>query len=313
MYRIGEKIHYYRTMRNMSRKELVEGICHESTLYRIETSQVLPELPTVKMLCRKLNIPIHLLFEEVLNDNDRKILHSKQQCRNYVYNQNYEKLYHELLYLQDLHLFQYNENHSDNLFLKWHLAILLHKHKDEPIKAKRILKPLLPNQPLFDQEVAMIDSLGSIYLDLKQWERALYYCEKTYKSIKNISVLKDPRLFVVISYNYATCLYNLDKIHLTKEICFNIISFLKQHHLVYMKGETLYLLGKANKKVGNVYAAWTKIDKAIRYFTLDGKQGKKIKAKNSLQTLISNIKMTSTPMRDKNYMYQIGDMPISRF
>ncbi|TRM10894.1 helix-turn-helix transcriptional regulator [Lentibacillus cibarius] len=50
---VGDKLHYYRKKRGLSRKDLVDGVCDESTLFRIEKENHLPNIYLVEQLCRK--------------------------------------------------------------------------------------------------------------------------------------------------------------------------------------------------------------------------------------------------------------------
>jgi|SRR5690625_474247 len=246
MCSIGRKIQHYRMLRNMSIKELAKGACDPSTLYRIESEKVIPELITIIQLCSNLKIPISHLIYAPIDSHQKQILRLKQKCRNYVFHQKYDLLSREIINLQNL--LQATDDSRFNLFITWIEAILLYQHENKSQEAKQLLYSVLPDKPILEVEITMMTTLSSIYLDLNKNEKALSYSKQSYHQAKKLSYFEDLRSFVYISYGYATCLFRLGDLASAKEICTSIIVYLDEYHMMYKKSETLNLLRQAYEK-----------------------------------------------------------------
>lgn len=53
---IGKRMLYYRKIRGMTRKEVTQNTCNESTLYRIEKGKHIPRIDVFLELCKNLEI-----------------------------------------------------------------------------------------------------------------------------------------------------------------------------------------------------------------------------------------------------------------
>ncbi|WP_100012149.1 helix-turn-helix domain-containing protein [Lentibacillus sediminis] len=133
METVGGKILYYRKKRGFTRSDLVEGICNESTLFRIEKGlgNKTPNMFIIEQLCQKLAIPMPMLFNESKNEKQQSIDSIKQKCRMNVYDKAYNKLKHNLNILNSLVEETESDYYYHRLFITWHEAILL-KHNKQP-------------------------------------------------------------------------------------------------------------------------------------------------------------------------------------
>ena len=207
MQMIGERINYYRKKRGLSRKDLGNGICNESTLFRIEKGNSLPSMFLLEQLCQKLKIPMSVLFDMQQVDQQKSIVNLKQQCRKHVYDKEYTKLSHSLRELQALQKKTGQQNDLDHLFIIWHEAIILDKKDNQPLLAKQLLEQSLSTEPVLEIEISMINTLGLICLSLEEEDEAVHYFRQAYKAIEHLPPLDDPTLFVRVGYNYASRLY----------------------------------------------------------------------------------------------------------
>lgn len=267
--KLGERITYYRKMRNYTRKELVEGICDESTLFRIEKGNNQPSFYIVNELCKRLNIPMTALFEK---EEDNSILSLQQQCRRYVYTKDYENLSKTLQELENVLNLTKKQTYEDRMFILWHQAIVLHKLHDESTKAKEMLLEAVPENPLLEIELSVLNTVGLICFSMAQKEDASHYFESAFHNISFDIEFKDPTLPIRVAYSYASQLYYQYKYRELIEIISSTLNYLELNYLFYMKGRLYYLLGKAYGKTNRPVVAGKQFKLALEIFKSENKE-----------------------------------------
>ena len=279
---IGEMIRYYREKRGLSRKNLVDGICDESTLFRIEKANNFPSMYIIDKLCSRLSIPMSLLFEDQYGESGKSLTYLKQRCRKHVYDKEYNELDKDLNKLKTLYDEMNKNDYILYMFILWHKAILLNERDNQPEKAKQLLLPLLKSRPVLEIEIAMMNTLGLIYVSLESNNEAIRYFQWSFAALKNITSLENPTLFVRVGYNYAYCKFYQQKYQQVISLSIQVTSFLENHHLFYMKGRTFHMLAKSYEKVGTYPLAKKYMNDAIAIFTVEGKDNYLNKAKTDL-------------------------------
>lgn len=208
---IGEKLREYRRKRGMSRKSLAEGICDESTLYRIEKVAQEPQLYTLRQLCKRLGIPLtHILST---HDQGTSIFISslKHLCRKYVYERKFKDL--DIL-INSIEKENHRLIHSDldfSRFIEWHKAILLHEMQNDLHQSIKLLTKLLPAKGLITEtDLGIANSIGYLYIELQEYNRALETFHMILNMYDEFPAIEDKLLYVRIVYNTIYTLYYLD-------------------------------------------------------------------------------------------------------
>jgi transcriptional regulator with XRE-family HTH domain len=279
---IGKMIRYYREKRGLSRKDLVDGICDESTLFRIEKANNFPSMYIIDKLCSRLLIPMSLLFEDQYDESEKSLSYLKQRCRKHVYDKEYTELDKDLYNLKTLYDEMNKNDYILYMFILWHKAILLNERNNQPEKAKQLLLPILTSRPVLEIEITMMNTLGLIYISQESNKEAIGYFQQSFIALKNITYLENPTLFVRVGYNYAYCKFYQKEYQQVISLSKQITTFLENHHLLYMKGRTFHMLAKSYEKIGTHPLAKKYMKDAIAIFSVEGKDSYLNKAKTDL-------------------------------
>ncbi|WP_026907953.1 helix-turn-helix domain-containing protein [Paucisalibacillus globulus] len=283
---IGLKLRYFRERRNLTRRELVENICDESTLFRIEKGNTMPSMFIIDKLCEKMNIPIAMLFDDgATNYSEKSILYLKQLCRKLVYSKSFLEL---SLLLEELRK-EINKNESVNkendLFLIWHESIVVHKLNNDPNHAKNLLINHIPQHALLEIEISMMNSLALICKSLGQELETMYYLTKAFEAIQFNNIFEDSTLPIRVGYSYASLLFNQKDYLRVIEIVGKIISYLDMNYLFYMRGRMYHILAKTYEKMGDFDLAELYMKIAIDIFSNENKTQYKTKALADLEII----------------------------
>lgn len=285
METIGKKLWYYRGKRGISRKKLVDGICNESTLFRTEKGNTLPSMFILDALCKKLNIPLSLLFDEDFPGKKHSIVYLKQRCRKHVYNKDFDNLAEDIDNFKTLIRETDLQNRFHTLFITWHEAIVLNEKYNQPVLAKQMLLNSLPNKVILETEISMMNVLGLICVSMEEKEEALSCFQKAFQAAKNIPFLEDQTLYVRIGYNLASRLYYLGNYQQVVQLADELICFLKNYHLFYLKGRTFHMLAKSHEKIGDHELAEKFMENAVAIFSIEGKKEYLQKAQKDLKEI----------------------------
>lgn len=271
MESIGSKLHEFRRKRGLSRRKVVEGICDESTLYRIEQDQQEPQLFTLRQLCKKLGISI----TDILSPDDRvKLIHKrkmKQLCRKYVYDQEYAKLDMLIKNIEKDISQDYIMDFEFSRFIHWHKAILSHELYNEINHAKQELISLLPKNGLFitETDFGAANSLGYVYLELNEKSAALGLYLSLALQYEHLPVIEDKLLYVRVMYNYIYTLYSKEDYNEVIDSGKKLIEFLKANYLNIMLAKIHHMLGITYEKLEMFLEAESHMRKSMDLFLLD--------------------------------------------
>jgi transcriptional regulator with XRE-family HTH domain len=281
---IGQKLRQYREKRGISRRRLVDGICNESTLYRIEGGKTLPSIFILDGLCKKLGIPLSVLFDNETVEQKQSIMHIKQKCRKHVYHKDYISLKMEIKNLRNL-VEKVVENNDHWLFINWHEAILLHKKNNKPLLAKELLLNALPKRIESETAISVINVLGLICVSLKKDNEALTYFQQAFQTVRNFPYLDDETLYARICYNLASRYYYNEDYSQVIQLGKGLLTYLKNNSLFYLKGRTYHMLAKSFQRTGKYKLAEENMKIAISIFSIKEKEEYLTKAKKDLEDI----------------------------
>jgi transcriptional regulator with XRE-family HTH domain len=287
MNTVGQRVYNFRKKRGMTRKELAEDVCDESTLLRIEKDQQEPRLNTVHLLCVKLDIPIDYLINYFSHKDLKYINRVKRLCREYVYHQDYlalQQLIEEVYQDKEAHFFNTGEFKK---FINWHEAILTDKKEGNLIRAEHKLKQLLPKNYQFisEADIGIANSLGLIYLSLDKQDKALELFKIALISIDLLSSFEDKTLFVRVSYNYAFALFHQGRYDEVINIALQTIYYIDSNHLKYMAGRLNHILAIAYEKMNILDEAEKHMTKAAQLFLAESRNFYHAKALRALSEI----------------------------
>ncbi|GAB3802749.1 helix-turn-helix domain-containing protein [Virgibacillus kimchii] len=281
---IGQKLQQFREKKGVSRRKMVDGICDESTLFRIEKGETSPNIFILNELCKKLKIPLSALFDNETIKQKQSITRIKQNCRKHVYHKDYINLEMEIENLSNL-VEKVDEDNDHLLFINWHKAILLHKKDNKPLLAKELLLNELPEHLESETAISTMNVLGLICASLNEDKEALTYFQQAFQAVKNILHLEDETLYVRICYNLASRYYYKENYSQVIQLSKELLAYLKNNSLFYLKGRTYHMLAKSFQRTGEYKLAEENMKIAISIFFIKEKEEYLTKAKKDLEDI----------------------------
>lgn len=273
MKKIGAKIREYRLKRGISRKVLSDGICDESTLFRIEKGLHEPRVSTLIRLCDKLGIPIDLIFSSLESSEAKYIRRVKQIFRKHVDFEEISTL-QSVLDRVEKKISSFDSNHIDsNRFIRWQQAILLHNKEINLLQVKQELEQLIPykKQLISELDIEIAVTLGDLYLHLDQANCASEIFQLAYQAAKKLPVKKERTIYVQSGYNYAKTLFYLGSYDAAIKILEDLLLYNRMNHLFYLNGQLHQLMGDTFDKKGIYESAEGHLKKALSFYKADSK------------------------------------------
>ncbi|MFZ3591715.1 helix-turn-helix domain-containing protein [Bacillus sp. DJP31] len=288
---ISKNIKYYRKNLGLTRKELAEGVCDESTLFRIEKGNQLPRVDVLINLCKKLNLPIEYIVNGINSDEVKMLKDIKRLCRGYVYDMNYVGLRYiidEFHKLKDRHTLGLNLDILDR-FIKWHEAILVHEDEKDNITAEKLLLAINNSKLTTEIDIGIANSLGLVWLSLNKTDDAFCIFKDAFTSLSRLPIKMDLTIYPRVGYNLAFCYYNQKEYEEAIGIAYSLLSYLESNQLSFILGKTHHMIGILNKKNGYFQCAEEHLKKAQYLFYIEDKKEYYEKVVEDIQKLNNKI------------------------
>jgi transcriptional regulator with XRE-family HTH domain len=284
---VDKNIEYYRKRAGMTRKDLAEGICDESTLFRIEKGSQNPRLDLLVEISHKLKVPVAFLMSELPLGDLKEIEKYKNLCRKHTYYQDYQAL--SLTIEQFDNLLDQNSDHAEYLtnkkFITWNKAILLHVRDKNLIKAEEQLKSILDIKLRTEFDIGVCNSLGLVTLSKDGVSKAFDFFTKAYTAIEELPQLEDPTLAPRVAYNIAYCHVKNRQLNEATTLAYQIIGLLESKQLSFILGKTKHMLGKIHQMGGDYEQAKEYLLEAQFLFRLEKNEAYYIKTEEDLNEI----------------------------
>ncbi|WP_175637887.1 helix-turn-helix domain-containing protein [Metabacillus schmidteae] len=244
MKSLGDRIKYYRKKKGLTRKQLCENLCDESTIFRLEKNMHVPRLDILYEIANRLNIQL----EQLLLEKDEKLNKIKALCRELIYFNDYLALEMVLNELDQLIKKRNTSCPSRRMLLKyrsWLTAILLYKREGEYSEAKLLLEELVEEDYFVNEiDFDILNTLGQIHLEQKQYKDALLFFKKAYEMLSTKTPqINDYTLFPRIGYHYSLILYYMESYDKALEVGYTVLYYLEANQLIHYRGEICNLIG----------------------------------------------------------------------
>jgi len=271
---ISDNIKYYRSILGLTRKELCEGICDTSTLFRIEKEEQIPRLDLLKRLSQKMEVPIEYLISGIERDDFHKIEKYKHLCRELLYIMDYKALLEVIEDFEStIKKYQHEPEFSTlDRYISWIKAVLIHKYYKEPEKSLHMLQNIYKYQLRTSLDINICNSIGLILMELSGHEKSHFYFQKSFNSIRENHQQFDPTLFPKVAYNLASCEFYLGNLHKSLSVAFKILENLEVNHRYYIYGKVKHMVGRIYEELGDLTQALIYMEHALYLFIIEGKQ-----------------------------------------
>ncbi len=293
MSSVDKNIAYYRKQSGMTRKELAEGICDESTLFRIEKGAQNPRLDLLQAISGKLQVPIDYMVSDLPYSDLIEQERYKSLCRELTYNQDYEALAFTLEEFGKLAgRYEHRPEYSEIIrFITWHNAVLLHLKENNLAEAESELDSIYEPRLRTELDIGICNSLGLVKLNRHGVSTAFTYFLKAHSAIDELPFKHDHTLTPRVAYNLAYCHYYKGDLDEAITLGYKIIGMLEKKQLIFTQGKTRHMLGMIYKKLRDYEQARDYLAEARFLFRLERNEGLYRKADGDLgevELLIEN-------------------------
>lgn len=271
---INNNLKYYRGILELTRKELCEGICDTSTLFRIEKEEQVPRLDLLKRLSEKMEVPLEYLISGIEREDLHKIDKYKHLCRELIYTMDYSGL---LIVIEDFEIIINKYKHEPEFitlerYIEWIKAIITHKYYGEPSKSLLMLKKIYKQKLRTSLDINICNSIGLIIMEKDGYNQSKSFFQKAFEAIKETHHQFDSTLLPRVGYNLAFCEFYRGNKHHAMSIGYMVMEYLEVNHLYYMYGKTKHMLGRIYEELGDKSQALTFLEHALYLFIIEGKK-----------------------------------------
>jgi transcriptional regulator with XRE-family HTH domain len=271
---IGKEIKYLRKIQGLSQKELSQGICTQAQISKIEKGEVHPLSSTLYLIAMRLGVDINYFFDIATAPRIDYVNEVMLQIRESVYNINYEEVRAIIKAEENNPVF--NRVKKFKQFLIWHQGMceyFINRNHNKSLDLLYNAFEMTYNRKnmLSEREIEILNSIGVIYLEINENQKAIEKFEEALTQLKNIVFLKNTKIIVRICYNLAKVLTRNKEYERSINVCNEGIVWCKKHHILYLFGELHFQLGYNHNLLNNKDCE-TFFKKAINIFELNDKQ-----------------------------------------
>ncbi|MED0675406.1 helix-turn-helix domain-containing protein [Aneurinibacillus thermoaerophilus] len=243
--RIGEVVREIRKYLNISQTELAKGICTQALISKIEKGEVIPSAEILYYIAKRLGITLDYFFDRMENPRFTYVQEFFYQIRKLIRERNYEEVAILIKAEKNNPIFQ---NRKNRQFLVWHEGICAYYTEQNTQKSLDLLHQALnmavsPDN-YTEKEVEILNSIGIIYSEEKQFTKSAEIFSTAIKHMSNVTLVQDYTIYIRLFYNYAKVLTKLGNFSSSLEYCERGISLCLQHEYLYLFGELHYQKGE---------------------------------------------------------------------
>lgn len=210
---LGKVIKEQRTLINMTRKTLSEGICSENDIYLIEKNKKNPSIYQLNTFSEKLAIDLFEYYEYFNYLNREKVVKHKENFERAIKSHNIEELMEESRLAAQLEDFQREPLIYDIKIYNYAYTALIKGETSEVIKE---LEEILKNKKLNIDPITLLNAyivLSSAYQIEGRWDEASYVIEVISEIIKkSIGFTRYKTVIVSGLISITSFLYNTEQL-----------------------------------------------------------------------------------------------------
>ncbi|URM33393.1 helix-turn-helix transcriptional regulator [Cytobacillus firmus] len=255
-YLIGDSLKSFRQYKNISVKELADGICSEDELLSYEREKSYPSLETLNQLANKLNIDLTYFFNIASKSSINYSTAVMQIINKYKRKWNYQAIYEIVQKELNNPIFQ---PAMLKQFLVWHQGISVFYLEKDFEKAINILHGALDltnekRENLTEREVEILTSIAILYKDTGRYEEAINLFKKALGDMEKLPHILESRGKVRVLFGLSQALTEMgdfeESLYYCEkgiEICIHEEIMYLFANLHYQSGENLIKLGQKEK------------------------------------------------------------------
>lgn len=263
-YLIGDTIKSFREYKKLTIKELSEGICTEDELIEFEKEVTYPDLETLNLLLKKLNVDLAYFFN-VASRSSINYANAVIRLINRLKTEwNYERVQEIIEKELNNPIFQTGKLKQ---FLIWHQGICAFYLDNDLSKALGLLYEAIDitneNRNDFNErEIEILTSIAILHKESGKFEESITLFKNALDYFENLPDILEPRGKIRVYFGLAQTLTEVKKFEESLEYCKKGIEFcLNQEflfllvHLYYQSGENQIKLQRKEEGIQNIEKA----------------------------------------------------------
>lgn len=266
-YSIGEKVKYLRKKIGMSQEALCVNTCSQSEISRIENDKIIPSSFVLQKIAEKLGVSVDYFNGDRINNREDYLEEVKKQLERARRSRDYKEIESIINFETN------NPSLMRDVFIetyfRWHKGICLYHLYNDKKAALNILKPCVNLRESYfaEIEVEILNSIGIILRNEKDYTQAAFYLERALKAVKEFPYKNKKRLLPKIKYNLAKVYTDSGSFDDSLRLCKKGINYCRLNEDMFLFAEFYYQTGrnwilKGNKEQGLVY--WKKAIEILR-------------------------------------------------
>lgn len=244
--RYYERFKEIRQQKGLTHKEVSEGICGMTTIYRFERGDTAITAEVLYKLCQRLSISMQTLFID--EESEYALIdYYLDKLRDYVYFKHPEMLKQTLQdakkTINEKPGFDLKYRNYDRLY-RTYTAIDL-RNDDKYVQAEKILLELMEEaKNIKSLELEIINTLGDLYLIMDRYDEALTLFHKHRNRILDFPRVDGFERFMIkqLHYGYASCPYNNHSYVQALEVCYKLLIRIQENNSMFYLGKTHHLM-----------------------------------------------------------------------
>jgi transcriptional regulator with XRE-family HTH domain len=272
-YKIGLVIKELRLKRNMTQKELVENICTQGQLSKIEKGEVIPNSSTLYELAKRLGVDINYIYERAASERSDYVMETFHIIRQAIRERNYQKVADVIRSEKNNPLFQ--SPHARQ-FLIWHEGIVAYYIEKDMNRSLQLLQQAvdltLQSSVYTERHIEILNSIGIIHLEEQQYEQAIDRFTQCLDLLTNTPHDIDITIKIRILYNLSKAYHRLNQYEKAIAHARHGIRECQQNETMYLLGELYFQCASSMMRAGREVGAVRKLfEKSLALFLMQEK------------------------------------------
>ncbi|MFC0523601.1 helix-turn-helix domain-containing protein [Pontibacillus salicampi] len=291
---LGGVIREIREILGITQGELCNGICTQSHMSKIENGDVIPNAVTMYMISLRLGIDTSSIFNLTASHSIDFQINFFYNIRKLIRKKEYEKVLRMIKREEHNPAFNHDTHQQ---FLKWNKAICTYHISGKPKESIKMLQEALHltlQHKKFhnNQEISILNSIGVIYFENKEYRNAVKVHEETLNNIKKSPFKKNlVKEQIRIYYNLAKAKTHMREFEVSVQTCEKGIHLCLDHEILYLLGELYYQVGYNYYLTTQVEECCAYFQKAIHIFNITEQQS----YISYIEKLVKEVKEDSQP------------------
>jgi tetratricopeptide (TPR) repeat protein len=264
-YLIGDTLKSFREYKKLSVKELSEGVCTEEELISFEKEINYPDLHTLNLLLKKLNVDLAYFFNVASKSSINYSNAVIRLINRYKVDWNYIGIKEIIDKEINNPIFQ-----TDQLkqFLQWHQGICSFYLENDLSKSLDLLYGAIDitnkNRTDFNErEIEILTSIAILFKESGNFEESIKLFKKALESLENLPDILEPRGKIRVYFGLSQPLTEIGRYDESLEYCKKGIEYCVSQELMFLLASLYYQSGENLIKLGRKSEGARYLDKAL--------------------------------------------------